>query len=368
MRSVFLCPPGPHVFLLVIDTDASFTEQQHDAVESQLEDHMVLFGEDVWKFTLVLFTYGDQLGDQAIKEHIMVERPVLQKLVERCGNRYHVLDNKSKSESNQVPKLLERIKEMVAINEGKHYIPNMTEFSQRVEREISVCLEEKWKKREAEIYDEFKDYLSKLMMDLRGQEGSGPETSDTSLQPKPAKQDAWWKPKVFFSLINQSKRTEKVEKKICEKLKSMEADLKSNIPDSKMRNSFDYIGPSMSDRAPKEKFDEVLAWMSTMKIENEDPPTFNYSQATSGYQSNISDVFSRGEIEEFKDYLSRLLRDLEEVEVPGLDTSDMSLQPEPAKQGLRRKVRSEKIEEMKKNIIEKIDSLETELQNVSDSN
>ncbi|XP_048105701.1 uncharacterized protein LOC125298877 [Alosa alosa] len=310
----------------------------------------------------------------------MVEGPVLQKLVERCGNRYHVLDNKSKSESNQVPKLLERIKEMVAINEGKHYIPNMTEFSQRVEREISVCLEEKWKKREAEIYDEFKDYLSKLMMDMRGQEGSGPETSDTSLQPKPAKQDAWWKPKVFFSLINQSKRTEKVEKKICEKLKSMEADLKKpNSPDSKMRNSFDYIGPSMSGSnrtlsepsprpRPKDKFDEVLAWMSTMKIENEDPPTFNYSQATSGYQSNISDVFSRGEIEEFKDYLSRLLRDLEEVEVPGLDTSDMSLQPEPAKQGLWRKVRSEKIEEMKKNIIEKIDSLETELQNVSDSN
>ncbi|XP_076128461.1 uncharacterized protein LOC143109575 [Alosa pseudoharengus] len=387
IQGLTLCCPGPHAFLLVLPTHMPFTDQQHRA----LEDHMVLFGEDVWKFTLVLFTYGDQLGDQTIEEHIMMEHPALQKMVERCGNRYHVLDNKSKSESNQVPDLLKKIEEMVAINEGKHYIPNMTEINQRVEekfaeREISVCLEEKWKKREAEIYEEFKDYLLNLMMDLRGQEGSGPEISDTSHQPKPAKQDAWWKPKVVVSLIKQSKRAEKVEKKICEKvekkicekIKSIETDLKNpNSPDSKMRSSFDYIGPSMSDRTltepslrprPKDKFQEVLAWMSTMKIEQEDPLTFNYSQATSGYQSNISDVFSRAQIEEFKNYLSRLLMDLEKAEVSGLDTSDKNLPPEPAKQDLWRKVRNEKIEEMKKNISEKIDSLETELQNVSDSN
>ncbi|XP_076128471.1 uncharacterized protein LOC143109582 [Alosa pseudoharengus] len=304
VRGLTLCP-GSHAFLLILPVDMAFTPQQQRA----LEDHMVLFGEDVWKYTVVLFTYGDQLGDQTIEEHIMMEGPALQKLVERCGNRYHVLNNKNKSESNQVPELLKKIEEMVAINEGKHYIPNMTEINQRVEekfekREISVCLEEKWRIREAEMMAEFKGYLSELLTDLRGRQGSGPHTPDMNVLPKPAKQDGWKKSRNVVSLIKQSKRTEKVEKKICEKINSMETDL--NGLDSKMRTSIDYLWPSMSGSnrtlsepsprpRPKGKFKEVLAWLSTMKIEKEDPPTLNYSQATSGYQSNLSDVFSISE-------------------------------------------------------------------------
>ncbi|XP_062407560.1 GTPase IMAP family member 8-like [Sardina pilchardus] len=304
VRGLTFCSPGPHAFLLILPVDMAFTAQQQRA----LDDHMILFGEDIWKYTLVVFTYGDQLGDQTIEEHIVMEGCALQRLVERCGNRYHVLNNKNKSESNQVLELLKKIEEMVAINEGKQYIPNMTEINQRVEekfekREISVCLEEKWKTREAEMIAEFRDYLSELLTDLRGPQGSGPHTSDMSLQPKTAKQDGW-KPR---SLVSQSKRTEKVEKKICVKINSMETDLKkANGPDSKMRTSIDYIWPSLSGSnrtlsepsprpRPKGKFREVLAWLSTMKIEREDLPTLNYSQASSGYQSNLSDVFSISE-------------------------------------------------------------------------
>ncbi|XP_062406651.1 GTPase IMAP family member 8-like [Sardina pilchardus] len=304
VRGLTLCPPGPHAFLLILPVDMAFTRQQQRA----LENHMILFGEDIWKYTVVVFTYGDQLGDQTIEEHIMMEGRALQRLVERCGNRYHVLNNKNKSESNQVPELLEKIEEMVAINEGKHYIPNMTEINQRVEekfekREISVCLEEKWKTREAEMIVEFRDYLSELLTDLRGQQGPGLHTSDMSLQLKPAKQDGWKKPRTVVSLIKQSKRTEQVEKKICEKINSMETDLKkANGPVFKRRTSIDYLWPSMSGSnrtlpepsprpRPKGKFKEVLAWLSTMKIEREDPPTL-YSQASSGYRSNLSDIFS----------------------------------------------------------------------------
>ena len=202
VRGLTLCPPGPNAFLLVLPSDMAFTTQQQRA----LEEHMALFGEDIWKFTLVVFTYGDQLGDQTIDEHIMMESPALQQLVERCGNRYHVLNNKSKSESSQVPALLEKIEEMVALNEGQHYSPNMMEINQRVEEkftkreisvclerkwreqeaEISVCLEKKWREREVEMRKEFRDYLSDLQADLRGPKGSGLHTPDMTLQPKPA--------------------------------------------------------------------------------------------------------------------------------------------------------------------------------------
>ena len=95
---------------------------------------------------------------------------------------------------------------MVALNEGQHYSPNMIEINQRVEEkfekreisvclerkwreqeaEISVCLEKKWREREVEMRKEFRDYLSDLQADLRGPKGSGLHTPDMTLQPKPA--------------------------------------------------------------------------------------------------------------------------------------------------------------------------------------
>lgn len=173
IRGLTLCTPGPHAFLLTLPIEISFTSQQQRA----LENHMVLFGEDVWKHTIVVFTYGDQLRDQTIEEHIMMEGPALQQLVERCRHRYHVLDNKSTSSCNQVPELLEKIEMMVAINGGQCYIPNMAEINQRLEdkfeeRAFLVCMEEKWRKREAEMVEGFKDYLSELLTDLKGPRGS----------------------------------------------------------------------------------------------------------------------------------------------------------------------------------------------------
>ncbi|XP_062406650.1 GTPase IMAP family member 8-like [Sardina pilchardus] len=299
VRGLTFCPPGPHAFLLILPVDMAFTRQQQRA----LENHMILFGEDVWKYTLVVFSYGDQLGDRTIEEHIMMEGPALQKLVERCGNRYHVLNNKNKSESNMVPELLKKIEEMVVINEGKHYIPNMTEVNQRVEekfekREINVCLEVKWKKREVEIYDEFKDYLSRLLTDLREAEGSELDASNMSLQPEPANQRFWSQAR--------SEKIEEVKKNISEKIGRLEMEMqKSNFLGSKLNASLDVFQPDMSGSTrtlsepsprprPKGKFKEVLAWLSTMKIEREDPPTL-YSQASSGYRSNLSDIFSISE-------------------------------------------------------------------------
>lgn len=58
MRSMFLCPPGPHIFLLVIDADASFNAKHLDAVTT----HMELPVEAGQRHTIVLFTRGDWLG------------------------------------------------------------------------------------------------------------------------------------------------------------------------------------------------------------------------------------------------------------------------------------------------------------------
>ncbi|KAL2086924.1 hypothetical protein ACEWY4_017983 [Coilia grayii] len=115
--SVSLCPPGPHALLLVIRVDVSFTDTHRRAVQ----EHLELFSKRVWSHTIVLFTCGDWLGDTPIEQHIESEGESLQWLVEKCENRYHVLNNKKRDNHMQVTQLMEKIEEMVAGNRGQHY-------------------------------------------------------------------------------------------------------------------------------------------------------------------------------------------------------------------------------------------------------
>ncbi|XP_007544505.1 GTPase IMAP family member 8-like [Poecilia formosa] len=115
-NSVNLCPPGPHAVLLVIpvmiNTDESYLRS--------VQEHMSLFKEEIWKHTHVLFTCGDWLGVKTVEEHIESDEG-LQWIVNKCENRYHVLNNKDHSDKTQVKELLEKIEEMWAGNEKPYY-------------------------------------------------------------------------------------------------------------------------------------------------------------------------------------------------------------------------------------------------------
>uniref|UniRef100_UPI0037E98D4E uncharacterized protein n=1 Tax=Semicossyphus pulcher TaxID=241346 RepID=UPI0037E98D4E len=114
--SVHLCPPGPHAVLLVVGLSSAFNASYLRAVQ----EHMSLFTDDVWKHTVVLFTRGDWLGVKTVEERIESEEG-LRWLVEKCGNKYHVLDNTNGRDRAQVTELLEKIEEMWAGNKEPHY-------------------------------------------------------------------------------------------------------------------------------------------------------------------------------------------------------------------------------------------------------
>ncbi|XP_030255680.1 GTPase IMAP family member 9-like [Sparus aurata] len=82
---------------------------------------MRLLGQRVWRHVIVLFTFGDTLGDKTIEQHIESEGKPLRWLIEKCGNRYHVLNNMS-TDDYQVIELLEKMEEMVAGNSS--FYPN----------------------------------------------------------------------------------------------------------------------------------------------------------------------------------------------------------------------------------------------------
>ncbi|KAL7827156.1 hypothetical protein SRHO_G00328740 [Serrasalmus rhombeus] len=118
--SASLCPPGPHALLLVIRADGSFTMQNRGAAE----EHLELLGAKVWDHTVVLFTYGDWLGETSIEQHVESEGYALRWLVEKCGNRYHVFNNNNRDDGGQVEELLQKVEEVVAGNSGEHYEVN----------------------------------------------------------------------------------------------------------------------------------------------------------------------------------------------------------------------------------------------------
>ncbi|XP_061093503.1 GTPase IMAP family member 8-like isoform X1 [Conger conger] len=174
MKGLSLCPPGPHALLLVIPVDVAYTERHQRA----LQDHLRCLGEEVWRHTIVLFTYGDRLGTTALEEHIEREGWPLQWVVEKCGNRYHLFDNKSSGTSNQVAELLENIEAMVAGNDEEQFSPDMRQvhceventFKRKATEEMKVSFreemnrreqefEEEWSRREKELIEKFEETL-----------------------------------------------------------------------------------------------------------------------------------------------------------------------------------------------------------------
>uniref|UniRef100_A0A3Q3WWJ4 AIG1-type G domain-containing protein n=1 Tax=Mola mola TaxID=94237 RepID=A0A3Q3WWJ4_MOLML len=109
LRSVSLFPSGPHVVLLVVRSCASVTE---DYIR-EIEEHLEPLGKRVWEHTMLLFTRGDELGLTSMEQRILTSGPTLQGLLQKCGNRYHVVDNRSKGDASQVKELIRKLAEMV---------------------------------------------------------------------------------------------------------------------------------------------------------------------------------------------------------------------------------------------------------------
>ncbi|KAL7826725.1 hypothetical protein AOLI_G00319340 [Acnodon oligacanthus] len=143
IKCITMAAPGPHVFLLVISL-GRFTEEEQDAVKMIQE----LFGEESRRYTMVLFTRGDELQrmKMSIEEFIKDSEHSLQNIIHQCGNRHHVFNNRNTEDRSQVTDLLEKIDSMVAANGGSFYTNEiLASWGQRAgslwQRELSALLE-----------------------------------------------------------------------------------------------------------------------------------------------------------------------------------------------------------------------------------
>ncbi len=134
MRSMYLCYPGPHVFLLIINME-TFREEQRNIVE-QIQENL---GAQALKFTMVLFVGKEKIPNRKWK--LLMESRNFQDLVSPCGGQYHVINSKSDIIPSHITKLLKTINEIIKQSHGQHY-------------DIHMCLRVPIKSRKENIQQE----------------------------------------------------------------------------------------------------------------------------------------------------------------------------------------------------------------------
>lgn len=147
---VALSSPGPHAFLLCtpLDQPAKMELQALTAIET------VFGSEAVQNYTTVLFTYADKLREgekiekDGVEAYIAHQRKDLLSLVEKCRDRFHVLDDTRRNTSE----LLEKVEQTVMEAGGQFYSsPAFQEAEQRVrEKQMEIARENRSKKLEQE--------------------------------------------------------------------------------------------------------------------------------------------------------------------------------------------------------------------------
>ncbi|XP_016522601.1 LOW QUALITY PROTEIN: GTPase IMAP family member 8-like, partial [Poecilia formosa] len=136
VKCISLAAPGPHVFLIVLQPNR-FTPED----EKTVEIIQSVFGEEAARFTMVLFTHGDELKKANVKiEDILEKRQTLRPIISQCSilqkfeDKYHVFDNEVE-DSAQVSGLMDKINRMVEGNGGSFYTSEMFREAQIAKQE-----------------------------------------------------------------------------------------------------------------------------------------------------------------------------------------------------------------------------------------
>uniref|UniRef100_A0A8C9Y0C6 GTPase IMAP family member 8-like n=1 Tax=Sander lucioperca TaxID=283035 RepID=A0A8C9Y0C6_SANLU len=130
MKWIAEASPGPHAFVIVVRIGSIFTA---DIKLFKLLEQM--FGGDVSKYSMVLFTHGDKLkGGRSIDDLIRSNQHVSD-LVSMCDGRFCVFDNKTKRSREQVRNFLSKVDEIVSGNGGQNYTDEMFRVAQTLPNE-----------------------------------------------------------------------------------------------------------------------------------------------------------------------------------------------------------------------------------------
>ncbi|XP_061572448.1 uncharacterized protein LOC133427347 [Cololabis saira] len=177
-KAVTMVAPGPHAVLLLVPI-RQFTEVEA-RVPAELEE---LFGREVLDHTLVLLTCGDYLMGSTAEEYLQKEHAGLRQMIERCGRRYHVINNRQPQDREQVQALLEKVERMAQKNgifslETAEEREVEREVEKEVEREVERDLERQMRQRKEELMENYSPQKKKERESVASKIISNIETFD----------------------------------------------------------------------------------------------------------------------------------------------------------------------------------------------
>ena len=143
---LFSCP-GPHAIILVVPL-GRFTEEEHKTVELI----KVIFGDQVMKHMIVLFTRKEELEGQKLSSYLENADKRLKTIMSESGNRCCAFTNKNADEAEkeaQLQELVELIEALVQENGGAHFSDPIYKYSLKNWK----CVEEALNKIRAERAD-----------------------------------------------------------------------------------------------------------------------------------------------------------------------------------------------------------------------
>ncbi|XP_059409249.1 GTPase IMAP family member 7-like [Carassius carassius] len=128
VNGIRLAAPGPHVFLLVIAI-GRFTKEDRQ-IAGLIH---TTFGQEVLRHMMVLFTRADDLEHRTVEDYI-AEAPELKKVIDSCKGKYHIFNNREKSDRTQVDELMRKIEAMIKQNHNSYYSHHMFTKSDELNR------------------------------------------------------------------------------------------------------------------------------------------------------------------------------------------------------------------------------------------
>ncbi|XP_068565406.1 GTPase IMAP family member 8-like [Cebidichthys violaceus] len=165
MKMTVTASPGPHAFVFVVRIG-----RLTNADIQLFELLPKLFNSDALRYSMILFTYGDELKDQNVD--LIQSNPQVSDLVSLCGGRYCVFDNRAKTNREQVRTFLSKVDEMVTANGGQHFTNDTFKMAETVLDTV--------KKRFFNLKDKAKNLIDKAweiyipdLMNSVGREGVG---------------------------------------------------------------------------------------------------------------------------------------------------------------------------------------------------